>query len=66
MKHLTDMNYVELTARRLSKDNSLFADQKRFLESQMLASSSLFKNTFRNKQEMRKYLFKRGLITKHQ
>ncbi len=60
-----DLDYVELYAKKLKKDNSLFAQQKKLIESQMKSSHSLFANSFLDKDfktNARKYLWKRGLL----
>ena len=46
MKPLKKIDYVKLYAKRLKEDNSLFKQQKIFIESQFHASHSLFKNMF--------------------
>jgi len=46
MRSMTDMDYVKLYAREMLKDNNLFKQQKRLIESQLKSSSSLFKNMF--------------------
>jgi hypothetical protein len=53
MKPKTDLDYVTLYAEKLGKDNSLFRQQKMLIESQMQASSSLFKNMF-SKRDFKK------------
>ena len=56
---MTDLDYVEFYARELKKNNKLFKQQKRLIEAQITASSSLFKNAFGEKDfkaEARKYL----------
>ena len=62
----TDMDYVELYANTLKKDNSLFKQQKMLIESQMHGSASLFRNMFGTgkafKVNARKYLKKIGII----
>lgn len=65
MKPITNYDYVELYARKLKEDNSLFKQQKKFLEAQFKSSASLFSNWFVGKDfktEARKYLRGRGLI----
>lgn len=61
MKPITNLDYVELYAR---ENNSLFAQQKKLIESQMLECSSTFKNIFGKnfKTNAKKYLRKVGLI----
>ena len=46
MKPKTDLDYVELYAEKLKKDNRLFKQQKKLIESQLKSSSSLFRNMF--------------------
>ena len=55
---LTDMDYVELYAKRLKHDPSLFRQQKLLIESQLQSSHSLFKAMFGKnfKENARKYL----------
>jgi len=64
MKPLLDVDYVELYARKLKQDNSFFKQQKKFIESQIKASHSLFERMFKGnfKLNARKYLRERGLI----
>ena len=65
MKPITNNDYVELYARKLRDDNSLFIQQKKLLEAQFKGSASLFSNWFAGKDfktEARKYLHKRDLI----
>jgi len=61
----TDLDYVELYAEKLKNNNKLFAQQKKLIEAQLKASSSLFKNMFRKdfKKLARKYLRERGIIS---
>jgi hypothetical protein len=58
MKIMSDLDYVVLYASKLKEDNRLFAQQKRLIENQIKASSSLFKNAFGRefKENARKYL----------
>ena len=58
MKKMTDLDYVVLYVKRLSKDNRLFDQQKRLIEDQIKSSKSLFKNSFGKdfKSNARKYL----------
>ncbi len=59
MKPKTDLDYVELYAERLKKDNTLFKQQKKLIESQLKSSSSLFRNMFGRadfRKNARKYL----------
>jgi len=60
-----DIEYVELYAEKMKRDNSLFKQQKMLTESQMNASRSLFKARFSDKsfeKEARNYLKKIGMI----
>ena len=64
-KPLTDMDYVVIYADKLKQDNSLFAQQKILIESQLKASASLFENMFRGKdfkKSAREYLKERGIM----
>jgi hypothetical protein len=64
-KPIKDLDYVELYAEKMKEDNSLFKQQKVLVESQLLGSSSLFKNMFSEgdfKVLAREYLRKVGLI----
>ena len=60
----TDLDYIELYAKKLKTDNSLFSQQKNFIESQLKISQSFFLNSFRKnfKVKARRYLKRRGLI----
>ena len=64
MKVLNDLDYIELYANKMKSDNSLFGQQKKFIESQLKSSSSLFKKMFKEnfKIEAREYLRKRGIL----
>lgn len=64
MELKSDMDFVELYARRLKENNSLFSQQKVLIESQMKSSRSFFKNFLKGnfKKNARDYLKKRGLI----
>jgi hypothetical protein len=65
MKIMTDLDYVELYAKKLKEDNSLFEQQKMLIESQLHSSASVFKNKFGDKnfkENARKYLREIGLI----
>ena len=64
MKNMDDLDYVELYAEKLKKDNRLFAQQKKLIESQLKGSSSLFKNAFGKdfKEGARKYLRSVGIL----
>ncbi len=62
----SDMDYISLYAQKLKKDNSIFEQQKRLIESQMHSSSATFRSWFgtgdKFKANARKYLAKIGLI----
>lgn len=62
----TDLDYIELYANKLKKDNSLFKQQKMLIESQLHSSSDLFKKMFgaqnNFKINARKHLKSIGLI----
>ena len=65
MKLMTDVDYVEMYARRLKNDNSIFAQQKKLIESQLQGSSSLFSKAFSGgdfRKAARKYLTGVGLL----
>ena len=64
MKKMNDAGYIKLYAEMLKEDNTLFKQQKMLIESQLKASSSLFKNAFGKdfKPEARKYLRSTGLL----
>ena len=61
---MNDLDYAELYAKKLKEDNRLFKQQKMLIESQLQASSSLFKNMFSGdfKTKARKYLREMGVI----
>ncbi|MEK6969496.1 MAG: hypothetical protein AABW48_03645 [Nanoarchaeota archaeon] len=61
---MNDLDYVELYARKIEKDNSLFKQQRKLIESQFKGSSSLFRNMFSKdfKSGARRYLKERGLL----
>jgi hypothetical protein len=61
---MKDIDYVELYAKKMKDDNSLFHQQKIIIESQFKGSSSLFRNMFSGdfKTNARKYLKEIGLI----
>jgi len=64
-KPKTDLDYIEIYAEKLKKDNRLFEQHRIFIESQLKASLSLFHNMFSEsdfKKEARKYLKERLLI----
>ncbi len=60
----TNLDYVEMYAKKLKTDNRLFSQQKSLIESQMKISQSFFLNSFGEnfKVKAREYLRKRGLI----
>ena len=60
----TNLDYVEMYAKKLKIDNKLFSQQKSLIESQMQISQSFFLNRFGKnfKAKAREYLMKRGLI----
>ena len=64
MKTTKEIDYVKLYAERLKNDNSIFAEQKSLIESQMKSSSSFFSNAFKGnfKKQAREYLRKAGLL----
>ena len=67
MKKISDIDYVELYANKLKYDNSLFKQQKMLIESQLRASSSIFRNMFAGdnfKEKARAYLKSIGLLQK--
>jgi len=61
----TDLDYVEFYAEQLKKDNSIFKQQKKLIESQLHSSSDIFKKMFGTKKTFklnaRNYLRKIGL-----
>lgn len=63
-KIMSDLDYVVFYALKLKEDNSLFKQQGRLIEAQIIASHSLFKNSFGKdfKLNARKYLKKIGMI----
>jgi len=66
MKPVTDMDYVELYAKKLKEDKRHFEQQKVIIESQMESSISVFRNMFGEGEEFkanaRDYLKKMGII----
>lgn len=62
----TDLDYIELYANKLKKNNSLFKQQKMLIESQLHGSSDLFKKMFGTQKSFkinaRKHLKSIGLI----
>lgn len=62
---ITDMDYVELYAKKLKNNPELFQQQKMLIESQLKASRELFMKRFGEKnfkENARKYLQGIGLI----
>lgn len=62
---IKDLDYIDLYAEKLRKDSSFFEQQKMLIESQMLASKSLFKNKFKGenfKEKAREYLKEIGIL----
>ena len=62
---MKNIDYIKLYAEKLKNNHQLFSQQKMLIESQLYASSSLFKKMFEGhdfKENARKYLRKRGLI----
>ncbi len=60
-----NLEYVELFARAIRTDNSLFKQQKMLIESQLHSSTSFFRNNFDYgsfEKEAREYLMKIGLL----
>ena len=65
MTPITDLDYVRLYAEKLKKDNSLFKQQKKLIESQLKANSCLSRKMFGEKDfklNARKYLKRLGLV----
>jgi hypothetical protein len=65
-KPKSDLDYVELYAEELKKNSERFKEQKKFIEAQLKASSTLFKNAFSGedfKKNAREYLQKRMIIS---
>ena len=64
MKLKSDLDYVVLYAEKLKRDNSLFVQQKKLIESQLKSSSDLTKKRFGKdfKENVRKYLRAIGLL----
>ncbi|MBI2137867.1 hypothetical protein HYU12_05140, partial [Candidatus Woesearchaeota archaeon] len=46
MKSLSDLEYVELYAKKLKQDSRYFKQQKMLIDSQIIASRSLFRAMF--------------------
>ena len=69
MKHASktrkEMDYVGFYADSMKRDSRIFEQQKRFLESQMSSSASLFKNMLGTKdfeRHARLYLARSGVL----
>lgn len=65
MKPVTDLDYVELYARKLRNDNSLFAQQRTLIESQLQGSASIFRSMFQGtdfRKKAREYLKATGVL----
>jgi len=61
----TEIDYIKIYAEKLKSDSSIFDSQKRFIESQLKASISLFRNAFpknKFKEKAREYLKARMLV----
>lgn len=58
------MNYIIYYSEKLKKDASIFEQQKRLIESQLIASKTLYKNMFKKKfkKEARIFLKKKNMI----
>ena len=59
MKEMTDLDYIELYAKKLNENPKIFNQQKMLIDSQITASQQFFKNAFKNgdfKTQARKYL----------
>lgn len=61
---MNDLDYVQLYAEKMRKDNTLFKQQKKLIEAQLRGSSSLFRKMFSENFEVqaREYLRKVGLL----
>ena len=66
MKPTTDMDYVELYAKKLSENNSIFEQHRKFINDRFRSSSILFRNMFGTGEEFktnaREYLRKTGIL----
>ena len=66
MTPITDLDYIEIYANELKRDNSIFKQQKMLIESQLHGSSELFRKMFGTqnsfKTNARKHLKRIGLI----
>ncbi len=61
---IKEIYYVEMYARKLIEDPSLFSQQKMLIDSQLQGSRSLFRNMFSGnyKENARRYLRGRGIL----
>lgn len=63
---MNDLDYVEIYAKELKADSSLFKQQKRLIESQLQSSRAIFKEKFGAGKDFiinaRKYLREIGLL----
>tara|TARA_Y100000031_G_C7982378_1_gene275380 strand:+ start:397 stop:585 length:189 start_codon:yes stop_codon:yes gene_type:complete len=62
---MKEIDYVELYAKKLKEDPSLFEQQKMLIDSQITGSRSLFENMFKGedfKEKAREYLRGIGLL----
>lgn len=68
MKPTTDMDYVELFAKKLKEDKNLFQQQKTIIESQLHSSWEIFRKKFGTGEEFkakaREYLRGTGFLEK--
>lgn len=65
MRDLGELDYVKLYAEKLKADNSLFVQQKLLIDSQILASRSLFSKILAfpgYKKQARRYLKGVGML----
>jgi hypothetical protein len=66
MKKTPEIDYVELYAKKLLHDPSLFKDQKMLIDSQIKSSRELFRKRFGEGEEFKKnariYLKEMGMI----
>lgn len=49
----TDLDYVEIYAIELKRNNKLFEQQKKLIESQLKSSSLIFRNSFGKDEEFK-------------
>ena len=50
----TDLDYVEFYARKLKKDNSIFNQQIKLIDSQLFSSASFFRGWFGTGKQFKK------------